>query len=87
MNIYLDDITGYRFKVFKLQHMIGGIGVSATMHDKTKPLLAYAQLNNLCKLMTRKGLKDYQYRAYETKEHHEYAETWRGRVAIGFFGD
>lgn len=86
MNTILDDITGYRFRVFKLENVIDGVGINATMHDKAKAPMTYNSLNLLCKRLTGKGFNDYQYICYETNEYLEWAKTWRGRLSIAFWG-
>ena len=87
MKTVLDDITGYRFRVFNLTNMIDGVGIKATQHDITKPPLSYSSLNLLAKQMTGKGFNEYQHIAYQTKEHLEWSKTLKGRLSIWFWQD
>lgn len=86
MKTVIDDITGYRLRVFKLSSVTDGVGISALRYDITKPAIKWDALNYLVKNLTGKGFDEYQYLTYETSQYLEWAKTWRGRLSIWFWG-
>ena len=90
--IYLDDISGYRFKVFNLTDTRNhdgspALGISATRYNKRAPLLTLAELKRLCKIITGKSFGECDYLKYESKEHEEWAKTLKGRLMISFWSE